>query len=123
MAHEEARALELMEPILVANLRKLLMLSVDCRVPLETVGLVGPELGLPPDFEERLVPSYPQFFSVRRVNGRDCLCLEDWDSTLAVTVREARYTTLHLWFLLNFNCYIRKNRFWPKHVLFLFIFH
>ncbi|XP_061352125.1 protein WHAT'S THIS FACTOR 1 homolog, chloroplastic [Gastrolobium bilobum] len=90
VAQEEGPARTLMEPILVNNLRKLLMLCVDCRVPLETVDFVGPELGLPFDFKECLIPKYPQFFSVRHVKGRDFLQLEDWDSTLAVTAREAR---------------------------------
>ncbi|KAJ1404665.1 Plant organelle RNA recognition domain [Sesbania bispinosa] len=90
VAQEEAQARTLMEPLLVTNLRKLLMLSVNCRLPLETLEFVGPELGLPSDFKECLVPKYPQFFSVKRVNGMDCLHLEDWDSTLAVTARESR---------------------------------
>ncbi|WJX87536.1 hypothetical protein P8452_69717 [Trifolium repens] len=59
-------------------------------IPLETVEFVGPELGLPCDFKECLIEKYPQFFSVRRFNGRDFVYLEDWDSTLAVTAREAR---------------------------------
>ena len=79
-----------MEPILVNNLRKLLMLCVDCRVPLDTVEFVRPELGLPCDFKQSLILKYPQFFSVKHVSGRDCLELEDWDSSLAVTAREAR---------------------------------
>ena len=37
IASEEGEARKLMEPILVKNLRKLLMLSIDCRVPLEKV--------------------------------------------------------------------------------------
>ncbi|XP_057747420.1 protein WHAT'S THIS FACTOR 1 homolog, chloroplastic-like [Arachis stenosperma] len=90
VAQEEAQAKALMEPLLVNNLRKLLMLSVDCRVPLQTLEFVGPELGLPCDFRESLVPKYPHFFSVKRVAGKDCLELEDWDSSLAVTAREAR---------------------------------
>lgn len=90
VAQEEVRARELMEPVLVTNLRKLLMLCVDCRVPLETLELVGAELGLPSDFEECLIAKYPQFFAIRRVRGRDFLHLEDWDSSLAVTAREAR---------------------------------
>ncbi|XP_027355248.1 protein WHAT'S THIS FACTOR 1 homolog, chloroplastic [Abrus precatorius] len=90
LAHEEAQAWASMEPILVNNLRKLLMLCVDCRVKLETVELVAPELGLPSDFKECLIPKYPQFFSVRPFRGRDCLVLEDWDSSFTVTAREAR---------------------------------
>lgn len=88
IASEEAEAKELMEPILVKNLRKLLMLSVDCRVPLESIEFIQSELGLPNDFKKSLIPKYPNFFSVKDVNGRAYLHLENWDSSLAVTVRE-----------------------------------
>lgn len=62
IAREEAEARELMEPILVKNLRKLLMLSVDCRVPLEKIEFIQNELGLPQDFKNSLIPKYPDFF-------------------------------------------------------------
>lgn len=86
----EAEARDQMEPILVKNLRKLLMLSVDCRVPLETVELIQDELGLPRDFKNSLIPKYPQFFSLKAANGRDYLHLEHWESSLAVTAREEK---------------------------------
>ncbi|KAJ8547026.1 hypothetical protein K7X08_010612 [Anisodus acutangulus] len=88
IALEEDEARVQMEPILVKNLRKLLMLSVDCMLPLETIQLIENELGLPSDFEQSLIPKYPQFFSVKDVNGRSSLQLENWDSLLAVTARE-----------------------------------
>ncbi|GAA0142292.1 hypothetical protein LIER_03225 [Lithospermum erythrorhizon] len=72
--------------------RKLLMLSVDCMVPLETIELIRDELGLPGDFKKVLVPKYPHFFTVKDVHGRAHLCLENWDSSLAVTAREERFT-------------------------------
>ncbi|CAN1818043.1 Protein WHAT'S THIS FACTOR 1 homolog, chloroplastic [Linum perenne] len=56
IAREESEARALMEPTLVRNLRKLLMMSVDCRLPLEKVELIGNELGLPQDFSESLIP-------------------------------------------------------------------
>lgn len=87
---EEARARDLMEPILVRNLRKLLMLSMDCRVPLDKIRLVESELGLPKDFEDVLIPKFPDYFSIKSVDGVEFLCLETWDSSLAVTVREER---------------------------------
>ncbi|KAJ4849373.1 hypothetical protein Tsubulata_043055 [Turnera subulata] len=90
IASEEDDARELMEPLLVKNLRKLLMMSVDCRVPLEKIEFMETELGLPRDFKNTLIPKYPQYFSVRDVNGRDHLHLENWDSSLAVTARERR---------------------------------
>lgn len=46
-----------MELILVKNLRKLLMLSVECRLPLETIDFVHAELGLPIDYKESLIPN------------------------------------------------------------------
>ncbi|XP_074280447.1 protein WHAT'S THIS FACTOR 1 homolog, chloroplastic [Silene latifolia] len=87
---EEEEARMLMEPILVKNLRKLLMLTVDCRLPLDNVELIEAELGLPKDFKKSLIPKYPQFFSVKDVNGKDYLHLESWDSSLAVTAREEK---------------------------------
>jgi len=59
IARGEAEAKELMEPILVKNLRKMLMLSVDCRVPLEKIESIENELGLPQDFKNSLIPKYP----------------------------------------------------------------
>ncbi|KAF1897499.1 hypothetical protein Lal_00035205 [Lupinus albus] len=90
VAAEEGRARMMMEPLLVNKLRKLLMLCVDCRVPVETVELVGSELGLPCDFKEGFIPKYSQFFTVKNFKGRDWLELQDWDSSLAVTARETR---------------------------------
>ncbi|KAL2453695.1 Ubiquitin carboxyl-terminal hydrolase family protein [Abeliophyllum distichum] len=66
------------------------MLSVDCRVPLEKIEMIGNEMGLPCDFKKSLIPKYPQFFSVKDVSGRWYLDLENWDSSLAVTAREER---------------------------------
>ncbi|KAI3713838.1 hypothetical protein L1987_72424 [Smallanthus sonchifolius] len=91
IAAEEAIANELMEPILVKNLRKLLMLSVDCRLPLETIDFIQPELGLPTDFKKSLIPKFPEFFSVKDVYGRPHLELGNWDSSLAVTARVERF--------------------------------
>ncbi|XP_071716962.1 protein WHAT'S THIS FACTOR 1 homolog, chloroplastic [Rutidosis leptorrhynchoides] len=91
IAAEEAVAKELMEPILVKNLRKLLMLSVDCRLPLETIDFVHPELGLPSDFKKTLIPKFPEYFSVKCVHGRSYLELGSWDSSLAITAREERF--------------------------------
>ncbi|XP_012441080.1 protein WHAT'S THIS FACTOR 1 homolog, chloroplastic [Gossypium raimondii] len=91
IAREEGEARNLMEPILVKNLRKLLMLSIDCRVPLEKVELIGNELGLPHDFKKSLIFKYPEYFSIKVINGRAYLNLENWDSLLAVTAREERF--------------------------------
>lgn len=90
IASEEADARKQMEPILVKNLRKLLMLSVDCMIDLKKIENVRSELGLPLDFKSSLIPSYPDFFSVKNVNGTDFLQLENWDSSLAITAHKEK---------------------------------
>ncbi|XP_021763283.1 protein ROOT PRIMORDIUM DEFECTIVE 1-like [Chenopodium quinoa] len=88
VAAEEDEARMLMEPILVKNLRKLLMLTIDCKVPMEKIELIENELGLPMDYKKSLIPKYPEFFSVKDINGKAYLHLENWDSSLGVTARE-----------------------------------
>ena len=90
LSSDEAAARELMEPILVRNLRKLLMMSIDCQIPMENIELIENELGLPKNFKSGLIPKYPEFFSVRNIDGSEYLCLESWDSSLAVTAREEK---------------------------------
>ncbi|XP_077216170.1 ubiquitin carboxyl-terminal hydrolase family protein isoform X2 [Tasmannia lanceolata] len=87
---EENDFLELMEPILVKNLRKLLMMSMDCRIPLEKIEFIQSELGLPRNFQNSLIPKYPEFFTVKNIDGRAYLMLENWDSSLAITAREEK---------------------------------
>ncbi|OVA04853.1 Plant organelle RNA recognition domain [Macleaya cordata] len=90
VAAEEADVRKLMEPILVRNLKKLLMMSLDCRVPLKKIAFLESELGLPRYFNQSLIPKYPEFFSVKDINGRPYLHLESWDSSLAITAREEK---------------------------------
>ncbi|RZC67751.1 hypothetical protein C5167_011439 [Papaver somniferum] len=91
---EEDDARRQMEPILVRSLRKLLMMSKDCQIPLEKIELIHSELGLPKDFSDSLIPKYPEFFSIKDVDGRPYLHLESWDSSLAVTAREEKFQIL-----------------------------
>ncbi|KAF0925776.1 hypothetical protein E2562_018435 [Oryza meyeriana var. granulata] len=105
ISSEETQARELMEPILAKNLRKLLMMSLDCQIPLEKIELIQSELGLPRNFKNNFIPKYPELFSVRDVKGLDHLCLESWDSSLAVTAREGK---------LNFEGFHTDYRGIPK---------
>ncbi|XP_068643231.1 protein WHAT'S THIS FACTOR 1 homolog, chloroplastic [Aristolochia californica] len=90
IASEETFVKQLMEPIAVRNLRKLLMMSMDCRVPLEKIEYIHSELGLDQNFRNCLIPKYPEFFSVKDIYGKDYLDLESWDSSLAITAREEK---------------------------------
>ncbi|KAG8365226.1 hypothetical protein BUALT_Bualt18G0082300 [Buddleja alternifolia] len=93
IAGMESEVMVQIEPILVRNLRKLLMLSVDCRLPLDTIELIASELGLPSDFKNSLILKYPQFFKLNEFNGRKYLHLESWDTSLAVTAREEKISS------------------------------
>uniref|UniRef100_A0A7N0RJS8 PORR domain-containing protein n=1 Tax=Kalanchoe fedtschenkoi TaxID=63787 RepID=A0A7N0RJS8_KALFE len=88
VASKETEARKEMEPILVNNMKKLLMLSVDCRIRMDKIECIEAALGLPPDYKKSLIPRYPEFFAVKNINGKDYLQLENWDSSLAVTARE-----------------------------------
>lgn len=90
IANEEAKVREIMEPVLVKNVRKLLMMSVDCRILLEKIELIGNELGLPPNFKKTFLPKYEEFFTVKDFRGKAYLHLENWDSSLTITSREER---------------------------------
>lgn len=70
IVNEEAKVRDLMEPTLVKNLRKLLMMSVNCRIPVEKIEFMESELGLPQDFKNTLIPKYPEIFSVKDVDEK-----------------------------------------------------
>lgn len=90
IVNEEAGVRELMEPLIVKNMRKLLMMSMDCRIPMEKIELIRSELGLDRNYKTCLIPKFPQFFTVSNVDGKNYLVLENWDSSLAVTAREEK---------------------------------
>ncbi|KQK13844.1 hypothetical protein BRADI_1g12853v3 [Brachypodium distachyon] len=94
ISSEELQAQKLMEPILARNLRKLLMMSMDSQIPVEKIQLVQSELGLPNNFKNNFVPRL------------DHLCLEFWDSSLAVTAREGK---------LNLDDFQMRYSGIPKH--------
>lgn len=87
---EESFVWEEMEMGLVRNLRKLLMLCVDCRVEMGKIDMIRDELGFPGMYREVVVEKYREWFCVKEWKGKEYLCLENWDSGLAVTAREER---------------------------------
>ncbi|KAJ7300006.1 hypothetical protein O6H91_Y091800 [Diphasiastrum complanatum] len=91
LLEEEERIMkEQHEPFLVDVLRKFLMISADKRLPVVKLLHAKRVLGLPADFRTDFIYRYPQFFQV--VDGPDgpLLELKEWDSSLAVTIRELK---------------------------------
>ncbi|KAJ4981697.1 hypothetical protein NE237_032534 [Protea cynaroides] len=83
---EELYILQQNEKNLVERLQKLLMLTRDRRLPLQTIDQLKWDMGLPNDYHNSLVPRYPQLFSlVRLVDDRIALKLLQWDDRLAVS--------------------------------------
>lgn len=76
------------EALLVNKLRKILMMSIDKRVPLERIGHLKTDLGLPDDFKTNMCNSYPQYFKVVDSPRGLALELTSWDPALAVSAAE-----------------------------------
>lgn len=85
--HQEAlNALQQNEMDLLNRLRKLLMLTSDRILPLQTIDQLKWDLGLPYDYCHSLVPRYPELFSmVCLPDDRVGLKLISWDDHLAVS--------------------------------------
>ncbi|XP_022761716.1 protein ROOT PRIMORDIUM DEFECTIVE 1-like isoform X1 [Durio zibethinus] len=74
---------------LLDRLRKLLMLTKDRTLPLQTVDQLKWDLGLPYNYADSLIPHYPDLFClVRLADDRIGLKLLSWDDTLAVSQLE-----------------------------------
>jgi hypothetical protein len=83
---EELNVAEQNQMDLVNRLRKLLMLTRDRTLPLQTVDQLKWDLGLPYDYHHSLIPQRPEFFSLVHLSDkRDGLKLFSWDDELAIS--------------------------------------
>ncbi|KAH7365247.1 hypothetical protein KP509_18G016900 [Ceratopteris richardii] len=82
------------ESIAVQKIRKLLMMSVDHRIRVPKIAHLRRDLGLPLDFSDRMIFSYPEYFKVVEEKYRNedgpVIVLTSWDPSLAVTSLEVR---------------------------------
>lgn len=83
---EELNVLQKNQMDLLNRLRKLLMLTRDWTLPLQTIDQLKWDLGLPYDYHHSLVPYHPDLFSfVRLPDDRIGLKLLSWDKDLAIS--------------------------------------
>ncbi|XP_058092740.1 protein WHAT'S THIS FACTOR 9, mitochondrial [Magnolia sinica] len=83
---EELQTLQENEPNLVQRLCKLLMLTADRTLPLHTIDQLKWDMGLPFNYQETLIPHYPQFFKLICLpDDRPGLKLLTWDPHFAVS--------------------------------------
>ncbi|CAK9185407.1 unnamed protein product [Ilex paraguariensis] len=86
---EEVRVVEECQMGLVDRLRKLLMLTKDRTLPLQTIDQLKWDLGLPFDYMNSLILQYPELFSVVSLpDNRFGLKLLVWDDGFAVSQLE-----------------------------------
>ncbi|CAL5425280.1 unnamed protein product [Camellia sinensis] len=89
---EEKRIRTENEPLIVAKLCKLLMMSKNNVVSAEKLVHVKREFGFPDDFMVSLVPKYPEYFRLVEHPGEEKSFLElvSWDSKFAKSAIEQR---------------------------------
>lgn len=85
---EEMKIRNEMEDILVAKLRKLLMMSLEKRIPLSKIVHLRADLGLPVEFRDTICRRYPQYFKMVSTDNGLLLELVHWDAELAVSAAE-----------------------------------
>ncbi|XVE81121.1 hypothetical protein DITRI_Ditri15bG0037100 [Diplodiscus trichospermus] len=87
--HEELCVIRECVTDFLDRLCKLLMLTKDRTLPLQTIDQLKWDLGLPYDYNDNLIPHYADLFSlVRLPDDRFGLKLLAWDDTLAVSQLE-----------------------------------
>ncbi|KAF3457409.1 hypothetical protein FNV43_RR02066 [Rhamnella rubrinervis] len=94
LRQEELHILKQTEIDLLDRLRKLLMLTHDLTLPLQTIDQLKWDLGLPYDYHHSLIPHHHQLFSfVQLPDGRVGLKLKAWDDCLAVSQLQKSYAS------------------------------
>lgn len=92
LLEEERRIVDSLELDRVNKVRKLLMMSVNKRIPLNKIYHTRALFGIPEDFRERVL-KYPNYFrvAVDESDGRRVLELANWDPLLAVSEIERQF--------------------------------
>ncbi|PIA53105.1 hypothetical protein AQUCO_00900016v1 [Aquilegia coerulea] len=108
--HQELHILHNSESDLVHRLQKLLMLTHDRTLPLQTIDQFKWDMGLPYHYQQTLIPRYPHLFSfVSLPDDRIALKLIYWDERLAIShlqnqiVQENNKDVQHLPFPIGFT--------------------
>ncbi|XP_020268915.1 protein ROOT PRIMORDIUM DEFECTIVE 1-like isoform X1 [Asparagus officinalis] len=90
LVKEENRLLEAHTNKAVEYVTRLLMMSVDKRLPMDKVAHFRRDIGFPFDFRTRWVHMFPEYFRVVKRDDVEFLELTSWNSSWAVTEIEKR---------------------------------
>ncbi|CAL9770789.1 unnamed protein product [Musa acuminata subsp. burmannicoides] len=90
LVEEEARLLEEHSEKAVEHVTRLLMMSVDKRLPVDKIVHFRRDMGLPYDFRTKWIHMFPDHFKVRRIEDDEYLQLTAWNPSWAVTEIEKK---------------------------------
>ncbi|XP_074575696.1 protein WHAT'S THIS FACTOR 1 homolog, chloroplastic-like [Curcuma longa] len=90
LLEKQARILEQHSQKAAEYVTRLLMMSVDKRLPVDKVIHFRRDMGLPDDFRRRWIHMFPEHFKVVRVEDDEYLQLVSWNPSWAVTELEKK---------------------------------
>ncbi|CAD6209860.1 unnamed protein product [Miscanthus lutarioriparius] len=90
LVEEEARLLEEHSPTAAQYVTRMLMMSVDRRLPVDKIAHFRRDMGLPHDFRTRWVHMFPEHFRLARLEDGEYLELVSWNPSWAVTELEKK---------------------------------
>jgi len=79
LVEEEARLLEEHSPVAAQYVTRMLMMSVDRRLPVDKIAHFRRDMGLPHDFRTRWVHMFPEHFRLVRLEDGEYLELISWN--------------------------------------------
>ncbi|VAI09556.1 unnamed protein product [Triticum turgidum subsp. durum] len=94
LVEEEARLLEEHSPTAAEYVTRLLMMSVQRRLPVDKIAHFRRDMGLPHDFRARWVHLFPELFRLVTLEDGDYLELVSWNPNWAVTEHEKNMAAL-----------------------------
>ncbi|KAF7055475.1 hypothetical protein CFC21_062998 [Triticum aestivum] len=94
LVEEEARLLEEHSPTAAEYVTRLLMMSVQRRLPVDKIAHFRRDMGLPHDFRARWVHMFPELFRLVTLEDGDYLELVSWNPNWAVTEHEKNMAAL-----------------------------
>ncbi|WOK97563.1 protein ROOT PRIMORDIUM DEFECTIVE 1 [Canna indica] len=90
LVEEEARLLEEHSEHAIEYVTRLLMMSVDKRLPVDKIAHFRRDMGLPYDFRNRWIHMFPEHFKVVKIEDDEYLQLTSWNPSWAVTKLEKK---------------------------------
>ncbi|VAH86987.1 unnamed protein product [Triticum turgidum subsp. durum] len=94
LVEEEARLLQEHSPTAAEYVTRLLMMSVQRRLPVDKIAHFRRDMGLPHDFRARWVHLFPELFRLVTLEDGDYLELVSWNPNWAVTEHEKNMAAL-----------------------------